>query len=176
MKKTIITHGLIAGLITMSFMVASTLLVNRDIDMSLCMLIGFTGMFIAFIFVFLGIKNYRDKHNNGIISFGDGFRIGFFIALIASCIYTIVWLIEFHFFMPDFMEKFSAIAIQDIKADTKLSAAEMSAKIAEMETMRENYKNIFYRILYTMAEILPIGIVIALISALILKRSTPKTA
>lgn len=175
MKKIIITHGLIAGLISMAFMIASTLLVNRDIDMNLCMLIGFTGMFIAFIFVFLGIKNYRDKHNHGVISFGDAFKTGFFIALIASCIYTIVWLIEFHFFMPDFMEKFSAIAIQDIKA-SDLSATEMNAKITEMETMRENYKNIFYRALYTLIEILPLGIIVALISALILKRNTPKTA
>jgi len=170
MKKIIITYGLIAGLITMSFMIASTILVNHDIDMNLCMLIGFTGMFIAFIFVFIGIKSYRDKYNNGVVSFGDAFKIGLSIALIASCIYTLVWLIEFHFFFPDFMDKFSAKAIEDIRASTDLKASEMSAKIAEMETMRENYKNILYRILYTMMEILPIGIVIALVSALILKR------
>lgn len=169
MKKTIITYGLISGLICMTFMIVATLLFKECDNSIQSMIIGFLGMFIAFIFVFVGIKNYRDKQNGGVVSFWDGFKIGFFIALIASSIYTIVWLIEFHFFMPDFMDKYAAKAIEGIKS-SKLNPTEMSAKITEMETMRENYKNIFFRILYTFMEILPIGIVVALISALILKR------
>lgn len=176
MKQIIIKNGLIAGLICMSFMIASTVLANQNIDMATCMMIGFTGMFISFIFVFVGIKTYRDKQNGGKITFWEGFKIGFFIALIASCIYTIVWLIEFHFFMPDFMEKFSAKGIEDIRANTALTATEMQEQITEMETMRENYKSIAYRIFYTLVEILPLGIIVSLIAALIMKRNTPKTA
>ena len=174
MKKIIITYGLIAGLICMTFMIVATILFKECDNSIQSMIIGFLGMFIAFIFVFVGIKNYRDKQNGGIVSFWDAFKIGFFIALIASSIYTIVWLIEFHFFMPDFMEKYAAKAIEGIKA-SKLNPTEMSAKISEMETMRENYKNPFIRIAYTLMEILPIGIVVALISAVILKRK-PKVA
>ena len=169
MKKTIITYGLIAGLITMSFMIASTLVWKINGYENGSMILGFAGMLIAFIFVFVGIKNYRDKQNGGSITFGDGFKIGFFIALIASSIYTLVWLIEFHFFMPDFMEKYAAKAIEGIKL-SGLSAAEIAKKVTEMEEMRENYKNPFIRVGYTLMEILPIGIVVALISALILKR------
>ena len=174
MKKIIITYGLIAGLITMAFMIGSTIIWKVNGFENGSMILGFTGMLIAFIFVFVGIKNYRDKQNGGSITFGDGFKIGFFIALIASSIYTIVWLIEFHFFMPDFMEKYATKAIENIKS-SGLSTAEMTKKITEMETMRENYKNPFIRIGYTLMEILPIGIVVALISALILKRK-PKIA
>ena len=56
-----------------------------------------------------------------------------------------------------------------------MGAAEMNKKVAEMETMRENYKNPLMRIFYTFMEILPIEIVVSLISALILKRN-PKVA
>ncbi|MES2748035.1 MAG: DUF4199 domain-containing protein [Bacteroidota bacterium] len=174
MKKTIITYGLIAGLICMSFMIVSTLVWRGTDNANQSMIIGFAGMLIAFIFIFVGIKNYRDKQNGGIISFGAAFKIGFFIALIASSIYTLVWLIEFHFFMPDFMEKFADKEIQGYKS-SGLSATELSAKITEIETMRENYKNPLLRICYTLMEILPIGIVVSLISALILKRN-PKVA
>ena len=174
MKKIILTYGLIAGLITMTFMVVATLIWKEGQYSNESMIIGFAGMFIAFIFVFLGIKNYRDKHNGGVISFGDAFKIGFCIALIASCIYTLVWMIEFHFLMPDFMEKFADKAIADYKA-SGLSATELSVKIKEMEEMRENYKNPLIRIAYTLMEILPLGIVAALISTLILKRKI-KTA
>jgi len=170
MKKIIITYGLIAGLITMSFMIVSTIIWKINGAENQSMIIGFLGMFIAFIFVFVGIKNYRDKQNSGNVTFWNAFKIGFFIALIASHVYTLVWMIEFHFFMPDFMEKYAAKAIEGIKS-SGLNPTEMSAKITEMETMRENYKNPFFRICYTLMEILPIGIVIALISALILKRN-----
>ena len=71
--------------------------------------------------------------------------------------------------MPDFMEKYAAKAIEGIKL-SGLSADEIAKKVTEMEEMRENYKNPFIRIGYTLMEILPIGIVVALISALILKR------
>ena len=169
MKKIIITYGLIAGLITMSFMIVSTILHKVIEDSNQSMIIGFLGMFIAFIFIFVGIKKYRDKQNGGNVTFWDAFKIGFFIALIASSIYTLVWQIEFHFFMPDFMERFATKAIKEIKS-SNLSAAEINEKVAEMELMRENYKSLFLRICYTLMEILPIGIVIALISALILKR------
>jgi amino acid transporter len=174
MKKIILTYGLIAGFIVMSFMITSTLLFSQNDKSNLPMIVGFLGMFIAFIFVFVGIKNYRDKQNDGKITFWDGFKIGFFIALIASCVYTIVWMLEFHFFMPDFMEKFAAKGIADIKA-SGISNTEMQAKIAEMENMRQNYKNPLFRILYTLAEILPLGIIISLIAALIMKRN-PKVA
>ncbi len=174
MKKIIITYGLIAGLIVMAFMVTATVLVKENTDSSIGMIIGFTGMLMAFIFIFVGIKNYRDKQNGGVVSFMNAFKIGFFIALIASAVYTLVWMVEFHFFMPDFMEKWSAKAIEDIKA-SGMAAAEMQKKITEMESMRENYKNPLYRILYTLAEILPIGVVISLVAALIMKRK-PKIA
>ena len=174
MKKIIITYGLIAGLITMLFMIVSTLVWKGCDNSAQSMIIGFLGMFIAFIFVFVGIKNYRDKQNGGVVTFGDAFKIGFSIALIASSIYTLVWMIEFHFFMPDFMEKYAAKAIEGIKS-SKLNPSEMSAKITEMETMKENYKNPVLRIGYTLMEILPIGLFVTLISALILKRN-PKVA
>ena len=174
MKKIILTYGLIAGLICMSFMIVSTLVWKTTNETNQSMIIGFVGMFIAFIFVFVGIKNYRDKHNGGYVSFWNAFKIGFLIALIASSIYTAVWLIEMHFFMPDFMEKFTEKAIAEVNS-SGLSATEIAKKIDEMKAMEENYKNPFFRIFITLMEILPIGIVVALLSALILKRN-PKVA
>lgn len=169
MKKTILTYGLISGFIIMLFMIASTYLFYKNPDMGFSEIVGFTGMFIAFIFVFVGIKNYRDKQNAGSITFLTALKIGFFIALISSCIYTLVWMVEFHFFLPDFMEKYAASAIEKIKS-SGLSAEEIKTKIADMESMRESYKNPLFMIGITLMEVLPIGIFVALVSALILKR------
>ncbi len=74
MKNTILKYGAIAGLITTGMMIISTTMHNQNPDFKGSEIIGFAGMFIAFIFIFIGIKSFRDKQNNGVISFGTGFK------------------------------------------------------------------------------------------------------
>jgi hypothetical protein len=132
-------------------------------------------MVVAFAFMFVGIKNFRDKYNGGVVSFGKAFRIGLYIALIASTMYVLVWLVEYYFFVPDFMEKYTACTMRDARA-SGASEAELTEKAAEMAKFTEMYKNPVWVVLITYAEILPVGLLIALISALILKRKTPAVA
>ncbi len=133
------------------------------------MLAGYAAMILSFSLVFVGVKNFRDKQNDGIISFGKAFKIGFLIALIASTMYVIAWMIDYYFFIPDFMDKFCSQAIASSKA-SGASQAEINAQTAEMDTYKEMYKNPFGVILLTYMEILPVGLVVSLISALILKK------
>src|ERR1044072_2199572 len=111
MKNTIIIYGLIAGVIVSTLMLYSVNSLshgegNFDYDRSL--LIGYASMLIAFSLVFVGIRNYRDKHNQGVISFGKAFKIGIMIVLIASTIYVLAWLVDYFYFTPDFLKKYSA--------------------------------------------------------------------
>lgn len=138
-------------------------------DFSGNMVMGFTLMILAFSFIFVGIKNYRDKFNNGVISFGKAFKIGISIALIASTVYVVTWLIAYYGFIPDFMDKYAAHVIDQARAAGK-STVEINKAIAEMADYKEMYKTPIGVILLTYMEILPVGLVITLISALILKR------
>ncbi len=169
MKKNIITFGLISGLIISVFMLVSVAICNNTGNFEGSMIIGYAAMIVAFSFVFVGIKNYRDKYNNGIITFGQAFNTGFYITLIASTMYVIAWLISFYGFIPDFMEKYSSHVLEGLKQSGK-SQAEIESKIAEMNQYKEMYKNPLFVILLTYAEILPLGLLITLISSLILKR------
>ena len=137
------------------------------------MIIGFSAMVVAFSFIFVGIKNYRDKQNGGIITFGKGFLIGFLISLIASTLYVITWGVEFHFFMPDFMDKYSSMQVKQIHA-SGISGAALEKALKSIESANDNYNhNPFFFAMYTYMEILPVGILITLISALILRRKSP---
>jgi len=169
MKKIIITYGLIAGFIVTLFMVYGTFMYYSNPDFKPSMVLGFTGMFIAFTFVFLGIRNFRDKQNGGAITFGNAFKIGALISIIASSCYVAVWLVEYYAFFPDFMDKYTALELKHAQ-ESGITGAELMAKQQEMKTYAEWYKNPFMVILMTYAEILPIGLVIALISSLILKK------
>lgn len=170
MKKIVITYGLIAGAIVAAFMAFGTYYLSKNPDYEGSMILGYTGMLVAFSFVFLGVKNYRDKQNQGIISFGKALKIGALISLIASTIYVGVWLIEYYCLYPDFMEKYTDTMIKKLDTTT-LTAAEIKAKTDEMLMYREMYKNPIWVILLTYAEVLlPIGLLVPFISAAILKK------
>src|ERR1017187_9173975 len=119
MKKNILVFGIISGVIISTFMGVSMALMScssGDKDGgSNRMIIGFSAMAVAFSFIFVGIKNYRDKQNGGSITFGKGFLLGFMISLIASTLYVSTWAVEFHFFMPDFMDKYAAMQVKQLQ-------------------------------------------------------------
>jgi amino acid transporter len=169
MKKTVLTYGLIAGAIVTAFMIYGTYSYYNNPDFKGGEVLGYSGMLVSFAFVFIGIKSYRDKQNNGIITFGKALQVGALIAFIASCIYVGVWLIEYYCFFPDFMDKYSQHILDNLKT-TELSTIEIKIKTDEINKYREIYKNPIGVILFTFVEILPLGLVIALISSLILKR------
>ena len=176
MKKNIIIYGLIAGIVVSILMLFTTNYISHcegNIDYDTSMLIGYASMLIAFSLVFVGIRNYRDKYNEGVISFGKAFKIGIMIVLIASTIYVIAWLIAYFFFIPDFSEKYSAHMIDELKA-SGASQIEIDKQTKEMANFAEMYKNPFFNAMMTYVEILPVGLIVTLISSLILKRKAAK--
>lgn len=171
MKRIILICGLIAGLIASSTMVYSMILCYRSNKFEGNMLLGYASMLIAFSMIFVGIRSYRNKYNQGVISFGKAFRIGLFIALVASSIYVTVWLIDYYVFIPDFMDKYTTHILNQAKS-SGATEAEMATKTKEMAMYTDMYKNPLFVILLTYAEILPVGLIVSLISALILKRKS----
>jgi hypothetical protein len=172
MKKNVFVFGLISGLIVTAFMVFASIKCYVSGTFKDSEVYGYTGMLVAFSFIFVGIKNYRDKYNNGVISFGKAFRIGLFIALIASTFYVLVWVVEYYVFFPDWLNKYCTHVINDAKA-SGVSQLELDKKTAQMNWYKQAYKNPLFVVLLTYMEILPIGVVISLISGLFLKRKQP---
>jgi len=169
MKKVVITYGLISGVIVSGLMGITVAFSSGHPDFNHSYLLGYGTMLLAFSMVFVGIKMFRDKCNGGVVSFGKAFRVGFFIALIASTMYVAAWAIEYNYLFPDFMEKYVSKIVSDLKT-AGAAQATIDAKVNEMARMREMYKNRLFFILLTYAEILPLGLLVSLICALILKK------
>ena len=174
MKKNVIVFGLLSGLIITAFMVYSSLSCYYNANFKSNEIVGYAGMLIAFSFIFVGIKNYRDQFNGGVISFGKAFKTGLFITLVASTLYVLAWAIEYYVFVPDWMDKYCSHMIKEAQ-DSGATQLKLDKTNKQMNEMKELYKNPLFVVLFTYIEVLPIGLVISLISALILKRKTPKT-
>lgn len=165
MNKIVLKNGLFGSVIVSSLLVFITMYMKSNPEKEVSMTVGFAGMILAFFFVIWGIKQQRDA-NNGVISFGKAFITGIMITLIISTVYVLVWLIILYNYFPNFAEHYTDMAIQ------KASPDEVAKVTEDMNSFKEMYKNPIMVILLTYVEILPLGIVFSIISALILKRKT----
>jgi len=168
MKKTVWTFGLIAGAI-LSILMVATLPFIDTIGSGTGEVIGYTTMVVAFLLVFFGIRSYRDNVCGGTIGFGRGFLVGALITGIAGLCYTATWEVLYFKMMPDFGKRFAQAAVDKARSEGK-SEAEIAKTRAEMEKFAESYKNPVYNSAVTFLEPLPVGLVITLVSAGVLRR------
>lgn len=170
MKKTILVFGCISGLLVAAWMVGSVAYSYSVNNYQGSMLLGYASMLLALSLVYVGVKNYRDKEGGGIISFGKAFQVGLFISLVASTVYVIAWTLDYFVFVPDFMEKYCTQYLHELK-NSGATPTEITSKTAEINSMKELYKNPLMVVLFTYLEILPVGLFVSVVSALLLKRT-----
>ena len=168
MRKTVLTYGIIAGFIVSAMILLSISDIMKDFKYG--ELLGYSTMIIAFSAIFIAIKSYRDNHLNGEIKFLEAFKIGLGITMIASILYVTSWMIVSNTALGEnFMTQYFQESIEKLKA-SDLSQSEIETKIEEMKNFQEMYKNPLVKIGMTLMEIFPVGLIISLLSAFLLKR------
>jgi len=166
MKKNVLIFGLVIGTILCANMIVMINLMYTNPEFKGNDLLGYAAMVLLFSLIFVGVRNYRNNYLDGAISFGHAFKTGFLIALVSSTMYVAVWLFYYYLFVPDFMDVYTTYVLRDTPP------SELAAKTTEMENFKDLYKSTFVVVLITYAEVLPIGLVVSLISALLLKKKT----
>ncbi|MCW5911533.1 MAG: DUF4199 domain-containing protein [Cyclobacteriaceae bacterium] len=171
MKKITLIYGLIAGTIVAAMMfITIPMYKNGTLSFDHGELVGYTTMVIALSMVFFGIKSYRDNQAKGVISFGAGFKVGILITLVASVMYGLAWEVSYHSIGDEFMKKMNEHQINEMKAESA-TEQELEKAIKQWESFGELYKNPLFRFAFTMfVEIFPVGLVISLISAGLLRK------
>lgn len=170
MKKIVLTFGLISGgIISAMTAIMLPLCMNGTIDMDKSEIIGYSSMVLAFLLVFFGIRTYRENVGGGTITFGKAFKVGILITLITCAVYVIAWEIVYFNFIPDFMDRYAALSIQKLR-DKGASDAAIATATQDMARFKELYKNPLINIGITFMEIFPVGLIVTLISAAILRR------
>lgn len=164
MKRSVLIFGLVLGMILCLNMVYMVHLCYTTPDFKSNDVVGYTALVVMFSLIFFGVRNYRNKFLNGIISFGKAFKTGVLIALLGSTVYVVVWLFYYYLFVPDFLDVYIPHALKQV------DASQLAERAEEMERFREMYKSPLFVVLITYSEVLPVGLVVALISSLVLKK------
>jgi len=168
MKRIALVFGGIAGAVIIGVTIVGHLLVDPEALAGLEWL-GYLVMFAALGLVFVGVKQYRDEELGGVIRFGTALQVGAAIALVASVVYVAAW--EATLFATDyvFIDEYAQSYLAEVEA-SGASEAEIADARAEVELATERMGNPLFRLLITLSEILPVGLLVALVAAAVLRR------
>ena len=161
-----LVYGGIAGAIVISVLVASIAFSLPSHATSEWF--GYLVMLVALSLIFVGMKRYRDIECGGVIRFSRALGLGLGIAAVAALLYVLGWELYLATSGGDFIAKYSAGILDGMRAEGA-SAAAIEAKAAEMRSLAEMYRNPLFRMPMTFAEIFPVGLLVALVSAALLR-------
>ena len=130
--------------------------------------VGYLVMLAALSLIFVGMKRYRDVECGGVIGFGRAFKLGLGIAGVAGLVYVLGWETYLAATGGDFMRDYADSVIEGMRAKGE-SAAAIDAKVSEMRDLAIKYRNPLFRIPITFIEIFPVGLLVALVSAALLR-------
>lgn len=173
MKKIIIKYGLISGAIAAINLCFVTLVLksygfdSKGFEYSAY--VGYGIIILSMAVIFFGLKAYRDAESDGLMTFTKGLLIGLGIASLSAACYSLMWLVVYYNFLPNFMEDYATFATNKLK-QSGASALELSKNEAELQQFKDLYKTPFGVFALTLIEPLPIGVLGALVSAFILKK------
>jgi Protein of unknown function (DUF4199) len=173
MKKTVLTSGLISGGMS-SLMMLLTLPFLDRIGFDRGEIIGYTLIVASFLPVFFGVRSYREDAG-GSLTFSRAFAVGILITLISCVFYVVTW--EFIYFKlsPGFGEKYTAYVIERTRA-AGASAEALEQQVRQMQQFKEMLDNPLVNAAFTFLEPFPIGLVMSLVSAAILRTKRVQAA
>ena len=169
MWRDILKYGAIAGLVVAAVMIVGFWSAGGDMPHGwLGMAIGYATMLVAFSAVFMGIKHQRDVGGGGVIKFWPAFGMGLAISFIAALFYVVAWELVQATIVDDFAGSYGASVIAAEKAKG-IDPAALAKLTAEMEAFKTQYADPKFRLPMTFAEIFPVGVLVSLVSALVLR-------
>lgn len=171
MLRIIVIYGLIGGVLVGAPMLWGMLTIDPNGPMpENGALVGYATMLVALTGVFLGVKHYRDKEKGGVIKFLPALGVGLGISAVASLGWVIAWEVSLALTKFDFAAAYFGQLIEQAQAEG--ATAEKIAQLqSEQRGFAEMYANPLMRVPITFVEMFPLGVVISLISAGLLRNS-----
>ena len=161
MLRKILAYGFVAGLLV-GFVLFGMAVTRTMVHGPAGMAIGYLTMLIALSAIFVAVKRHRDVDLGGVIRFWPAFGLGLGITVVAGFIYVLAW--EAALAVNGGPDAFVQLMIDQQRAEGG-SAADLST----MEAFRPMYANPLFRLPITFSEIFPVGLLISIVAAVLLR-------
>lgn len=164
MIRRILSFGLLSGFFVIGVSVTVIATVGDSPDNGLGLWFGYLTMLVGLSAILVAVKQHRDRDLGGVIRFWPAFGLGLAIAVVAGIAYVIGWEIYLASTHYSFMDKYAEAILKAERAAGVTGAAYAKA-VAETDAMRASYANPLMRLGMTFIEIFPVGVLVALVSA-----------
>lgn len=164
MLKPILTFGAVSGAIIIASIIG-TIELNVPYQW-----LGYLIMLIALSAIYIAMQQYRDEVLGGSLSFLQGLQLGLGISAMATVMYVLGW--ELYLAITDFAfaESYTEMMIAQQQANGA-SEAEIESLRNDMAVFVEQYSNPIFRMGVTTLELFPVGVLVSLVSAGLLRKS-----
>lgn len=173
MKNYVLIFGLVLGTLMAGHGIYMVNVVYHNPAFEGNDVVGYAAMVVVFSLTFFGTLAYRNRELGGVISLGKAFKTGALIALVGSTIYVVTWLFYFYLVVPDFIDKYSEHVIL-VAEKHGATEADIAAKQEANAQFAEMYKNPAWVIIISYMEVLPVGLIVAFVGSLFLKKKEKK--
>lgn len=168
MKSIVFRYGIYASLIIVVLGTAG-ILIGKNLDYSTQEIIGYLTILVAMIFVFLGIRHYRNHVNGGSLTFGQGLKTGLLIVLIPAVAFGLFNILYTEVINPTWKDDYYSAYIENLKKTTP--AGKIDAAIKKAEQQKEMFANPVFEFILMAGTVFIIGFMVTIISALSLRRN-----
>ncbi len=168
MKRDVLKYGLLSGL-AIALCLALTVPFQKHTSASWSMVVTYTTMVLSFLIVFVGVKHYRDTDRNGSITFGRALAVGTLMMLLSCACYVAMWEVLLLTVEKNFAHDYTASLVHQAQ-QSGLQGAALDRRIADARKFETTYNNPLYSAAITLLEPLPVGLIMALVTAGILRR------
>jgi Ca2+/Na+ antiporter len=173
MKQVVFRYSIITTLVILVLGAIQLFVLMPATDYKTAEVTGYLTIVLAMIFIFFGIKKYREL-NDGILSFGQGLKVGLLIALMPAVCFGLFDLLYTEVINPSWGEDYFQYHLQQVRESTPTD--QVSAKIQKLEEQKETYGKPYILFMIMFLTVFIIGAMVAIISALTLRRSRPAIA
>jgi len=167
MKKVILRYGTYAGVFEFIAFVITWLIIDiTNVEHKLQGAIGLVTILIPLIFVYFGIRYYRDRVNNSNITFLKALQVGLLIVIVPAVSFAIIETVYVLYINPKFYQNIAAFDIEQYRKT--LSPAQFTAKLNEIKQQVAMNDNPFYNFFGMILYIGALGVIVTLLSSVLL--------
>jgi hypothetical protein len=168
MKQTVIRYGLFAAVFIIALFCIQMFWLADLVKLDVMEVAGYLTMLLSMIFVFFGMRYYRNEKNNGQLSFGKGLKVGILIVLFPAIFFGLFDVLYTEVINPQWEANYQAHYLSEMKASMTPAKFEIEKK--SFDSQMEFFKNPFFHFLVMFATVLVIGFIVTIISSLALRR------
>jgi hypothetical protein len=173
MKRVVLTFGLISGAVSAAMMLMTVPFMDR-LGFDRGAVFGYTAILLSFLLVFFGIRSYRDNVAGGRVTFTRAFTVGLLITIISSACYVATWEVIYFKLAPGFSDKYAAYELDKARR-SGATEAQLAETARQLEQFKAMYSKPLLNVAMTFVEPFPVGLLVTLVSAAVLRRRPPTT-